>query len=155
MALTPGFEPRPHWWGQVLSKLHQNRICLSTPIRHVSGFTPVPRTGEYWQQSKHCKAHKICILLCLERTWEWGYHLEYSIHGKELGLILLHHRIKKYLDLASTQFWIDSVFKHFHSGEWIRKPDLPDTCGWKLYPERKSCWIKKYPDTSRALVAAP
>ena len=38
---------------------------------------------------------EICILLCLERTWERGCHCEYSIHGKELGLILLRHRIKK------------------------------------------------------------
>ena len=30
-----------------------------------------------------------------ERTWERGCHLEYSIHGKELGSILLRHRIKK------------------------------------------------------------
>ena len=31
----------------------------------------------------HRKARKIWILLCLERTWEQGCHLEYSIHGKE------------------------------------------------------------------------
>ena len=40
------------------------------------------------------KRGEIGILLCLERTWERGYHLEYSIHGKELGSILLRHRIK-------------------------------------------------------------
>ena len=27
--------------------------------------------------------------------WERGFHLEQSIHGKELGSILLRHRIKK------------------------------------------------------------
>ena len=31
-----------------------------------------------------------------ERTWERGCYLEYSIHGKELALILLRHRIKQY-----------------------------------------------------------
>ena len=30
-----------------------------------------------------------------ELGWERGCHCEYSIHGKELGLILLRHRIKK------------------------------------------------------------
>ena len=34
-------------------------------------------------------AREICILLYLERTWERGCHLEYSIHGKELGLIMM------------------------------------------------------------------
>ena len=30
-----------------------------------------------------------------ERTWKRGCHLEYRIHGKELGSILLLHRSKK------------------------------------------------------------
>ena len=30
-----------------------------------------------------------------ERTWERGCHLKYSIHGDELGLMLLSHTIKK------------------------------------------------------------
>ena len=67
------------------------------------------------------KARKICILLCHERTWERGCHLEYSIHAKELGPILLDHLIKKYPDLASTRFRIHSVFKNFHSKERIQK----------------------------------
>ena len=41
------------------------------------------------------KACEICILLCLERTWERGCFLEYSIHGKELGSFLLRRWIKK------------------------------------------------------------
>ena len=51
---------------------------------------------EYWQQNMRHKAREICILLCLESTWERGCHLEYRIHGKELGSILpsLSHRIK-------------------------------------------------------------
>ena len=28
------------------------------------------------------------------RIWERGCHLEYGIHGKELGSILLRHRMK-------------------------------------------------------------
>ena len=62
--------------------------------RHVSGFTLVPRLlWEYWQQS-------------MRR----GCHLEYSIHGNELGSTLLRYRINKYPDLASTWFGIHSVF---------------------------------------------
>ena len=64
-------------------------------------FTLVPRTPlgifatEYASQ-----AREICILLCLERTWERGCHLDCTIHGKELGSILLRHRIKEYPDLG-------------------------------------------------------
>ena len=125
----------------------QNFTKIEFACPHLSDTYPdslqypgLPR--EYWQQSAHCKVHKICILLCLERTWERGCHLEYSIYGKELGLILLHHRIKKYLDLAYTQFRTDGAFKHFHSGEWICMPDSPNTCGWKLYPKGKTCRFK-------------
>ena len=64
---------------------------------------------EYWQQSMRRKARKICILLCLESTRERGCHLEYSIHGKELGSILLRHRIKYYPHLTPTRFRIQSV----------------------------------------------
>ena len=64
---------------------------------------------EYWRQSMRRKALEICILLCLESTWERGCHLEYSIHGKELGSILLRHRIKYYPDLTPTRFRIQSV----------------------------------------------
>ena len=65
------------------------------------------------------KVREICILRCLERTCEQGCHLEYRIHGKELGSILLRHWIKKYLDLASTRFLFHSVFKN--SSERIKK----------------------------------
>ena len=67
------------------------------------------------------KSREICIMLCLKRTWERGCHLEHSIHGKELGSILLLHRIKKRTDLASTRFRIHSVLKKFHSGERIQE----------------------------------
>ena len=36
---------------------------------------------EYWQKNMRRKARKIYILLCLERTWERGSHLENSIYG--------------------------------------------------------------------------
>ena len=87
--------------------------------RHVSGFTLVPRLRwEYWQQS-------------MRR----GGHLEYSIHGKEPGSILLLHRINKYPGLVST---LESAFKTLQ----VRMLDSPDTCGRKAYPERKSCGLK-------------
>ena len=99
------------------------------------------------------KARKIYILPCLERTWEWGCHLEYSICGKELGSILLRRRIKEYLDLASTRFRIRSVLKDFRSGEQIqkklpiRKQDSTDTWGRKPHPKRLKLRIQKSPDT--------
>ena len=52
---------------------------------------------EYWQQS-------------MRR----GCHLEYSIHDKEVGSILLRHRIKISV-ISVTWFRIHSVFKNFHS----------------------------------------
>ena len=75
---------------------------------------------EYWQQSMRRSARGICTLLCLERTWERSWHLNYSIHGKELSSILLRHRITKYPDLASTRFRIHGVLKNFLSGERIQ-----------------------------------
>ena len=105
---------------------------------------------EYCQQSMCLKACKICILLCLERTWEWGCHLEYSIHSKELGSILLHHLIKKYWELAFIRLWIHSIFKNFHSGGQIKKvADSSDA--WLMWTEavsgKKNLLIQKYPDT--------
>ena len=94
------------------------------------------------------EALEIFILLCLERTWERSWHLNYSIHGKEVSSILLRHWITKYPDVASTRFRIHGVFKNFLSGERnqnvadFRMPDSPDTCRGKPYPERKSCGFK-------------
>ena len=52
------------------------------------------------------------------KTWEPGCHLKYSIHGKELGWILLRHRKKNiYPDLKLTRFRVHSVFKNSQSGE--------------------------------------
>ena len=64
-----------------------------------------------------------------------GGHLEYRIHGKELGSILLRHRISKYPGLVST---LESAFKTLQ----VRMLDSSDTCGRKAYPERKSCGLK-------------
>ena len=65
---------------------YSNWICPSTRTRHIS--------GNIGNRACVVKRGEIGILLWLERTWERGYHLEYSIHGKELGSILLRHRIK-------------------------------------------------------------
>ena len=88
-----------------------------------------------------CTAREISILLYLpvhrrvrERTWERGCHLEYSIYGKELGSTLLRHRMKHYLDLASSRFRIHSAFKKLR----IRLPDTSDTCGRKPYLEKEA-----------------
>ena len=55
------------------------------------------------------KACKICILLCLERTVERGCHLEYSIHSKELGSILL--------TIDSLYPELQSSYRQHHSTE--------------------------------------
>ena len=98
---------------------------------------------EYWQQSMRRKAREICTLLCLESTWERGCHLEYSIHGKELGSILL-----KSPDKIISGFSVHTIpdskrfIKNFHSRERIRMPDSPETCGRKPYPEIKIADLK-------------
>ena len=85
----------------------------------------------------------ICTLLCLESTWERGCHLEYSIHGKELGSILL-----KPPDEIISGFSVHTIpdsqrfIKNFHSRERIRMPDSPETCGRKPYPEIKIADLK-------------
>ena len=87
-----------------------------------------------------------------ERTWERGCYLKYSIHGKELGSILLCHWKKKYPDLASTRFQIHSVFKNFHSGVRIKKiADSSAGFSGYVWTERvsakKKLRIQKYRDT--------
>ena len=103
------------------------RICINIgfALPHVSDTYPDSLyypglLWEYWQQSMRLSARGICTLLCLERTWERSWHLNYSIHGKELSSILLRHRITKYPDLASTRFRIHGVFKNFLPGERIQ-----------------------------------
>ena len=60
---------------------------------------------------------------------------------------------KKYLDLASTRFWIH-VFKNVQSGEQIQK--LADSHAWftgyvltETESAKKKLRIQKYPDTCR------
>ena len=70
------------------------------------------------------RARKICILefASTSKRENGGTRLpRSSIHGKELGWILLSHRIKKIsgFNLTSTPFQIHSVIKNFHSGEQI------------------------------------
>ena len=72
------------------------------------------------------RARKICVLqfASTSKRENRGTRLpRSSIHGKELGSILLSHRIKKIsgFNLASTRFQIHSVIKNFHSGEQIKK----------------------------------
>ena len=65
-----------------------------------------------------------------------------AFHGKELGSILLRHRLKQISGFSVHT--IHSVLKNFHSGERIQKvTDSPDKCGRKKEEFR----IKQYPDT--------
>ena len=106
--------PRPH-----VSGVKSDLPVHTSPTRIRFHSSTQDSAGKNWQQSMRRKAREICILLCLERTWQRGCYLENSIHGKELGLILLRHRMKKHPDLTSV--------KTFLSGERIQK--CPDTCG--------------------------
>ena len=76
-----------------------------------------------------------------------GHHLERNIHGKELGSILLRHRIKISTLIVHTisDFTAYSKISTLERGLKklrIRMPDSPDTCGRKPYPERNSCRFK-------------
>ena len=120
-----------------------------THIRiHSSSQASSQSSGNIGNRACVVKREKFASGLFLEKTWERGCHIEYSIHGKELGSILSRHRTKRYPDLASTRFWIHSVLKYFHPVEriqklWIRMPDTSDTCGRKPYLEiRKCCGFK-------------
>ena len=108
-----------------ISMSRRIRINIGFALPHVSDRYPDSLyypglLWEYWQQSMRRSARGICTLLCLERTWERSWHLNYSIHGKELSSILLRHRITKYPDLTSTRFRIHGVLKKFLSGERIQ-----------------------------------
>ena len=109
------------------------RISIEFALQHVSDTYPdsLYYPGllcEYWQQSmrRNARAQKICVLqfASTSKRENRGTRLpRSSIHGKELGSILLSHRIKKIsgFNLTSTSFQIHSVIKNFHSGEQIKK----------------------------------
>ena len=140
-----------------ISMSRRIRINIGFALPHVSDTYPDSLyypglLWEYWQQSMRRTAREICNLLCLERTWERGWHLNYSIHGKELSSILLRHRITKYPDLASTRFRIHGVFKNFLSGERIKKvADLYSGFTGYVWTEavsgKNKLRIQKYLDT--------
>ena len=122
---------------------YSNRIGPSTRIRHVSGCTLVRPQDSFGNIGKRACVEKrakfaSCSALCHDSRFyrsnyakskvllpgNEGCHLkqnEYSIHGKELGWILLRYRIKKNLDLACTRFRIHSVLKNFYFGKRIQK----------------------------------
>ena len=97
------------------------------------------------------KAREICIMLCLERTWQRGCLLKKCNHGKELGSILTRHWIKKKnwlwrlhdfgvwgLIAYSKSSTTESEFTKLR----LRMPVSLDTCERKPYPKRKSCGFK-------------
>ena len=105
------------------------------------------RLWEYWQESMRRKEREICILLCLERTWERCFHLENIIHSKELDSALLRHRIKKKSGFSVHSIRIHSEFKHFPF--W--RGDSYAGCTGYVWTEavsgKKKLPIQKYPDT--------
>ena len=73
-----------------------------------------------------------------EITWERGCHLEYSIHGKELGSILLSHRIKKFwsrfsVHIYDSEFIADAKISTLNSGFKKFRILMPNTCMYTLF----------------------
>ena len=104
------FESAPFFLDSRIST--STHICIQIEFAHphVSDRCPdsLKYPGllcEYCQQSMHLKACEICILLCLKRTVE----LEYSIHSKELGSILL--------TINSLYRELQSSYRQHHSME--------------------------------------
>ena len=87
---------------------YSNRICPDTCIRIRHGFTLVPR--EYRQQSM-CR----------------GRHLEYSIHGKELGLLKSFFSKRTY----NIQGWTMQPLKTFK----------PFELTWPLRKQPSNSWM--------------
>ena len=75
---------------------------------------------------RNARAQNLPLTICIdEQEREPGNEVAIlsSIHGKELGTILLSHLIQKIsvFNLASVRFKIHSVIKNFLSGEQIKK----------------------------------
>lgn len=73
----------------------------------------------------------------------WGH----ASSAARLDPILMRHRTKKYPDSAVHDFGFlaytnISTLKSELKGLQICIPNLPDTCGRKAHPQRKSCWYK-------------
>ena len=93
------------------------------------------------------KGREICILLCLERAWERG--TVFTVKDWARSCYVTGQ--KKYPDLTSKRFRIHSVFKYFHSGEWIQKvADSHAGFTGHVWTEavsgKKKLRIQKYPD---------
>ena len=97
-----------------------NRACVVKRAKFASRIMAESAQNQSKMRRARLTSQRVRV-----RIWERGCHLEYGIHGKELGSILLRHRIKKYPDLASTRFRTHNVFKNFYSGERIQK--VPDS----------------------------
>ena len=123
-----------------IQKFTSPRICPSTRIRHVI------RIHSSTQDSSWNIGNRACVV---KRTKFASYS---AFYVKELGLILIRHRINKSADLASTRFRSHSVFKNFHSRERTHK--VADSYArftryvWtEAVSRKKRLRIKKYPDT--------
>ena len=87
---------------------YSNRICLTTRIRNVFGFTL--RTPKGNRDNKACAT---------KENWKF--------HGKELGSILLRHPDKKKIrgfsgSIAGSKVSaLEGVFKKFRIRQWIRR----------------------------------
>ena len=102
------------------------RIQIEFALPHVSDTYREPSSI---QDSSGNIGNRACVEVSILNT---------VFTGKELGSLLLRHRIKNYPDLASKRFRIYSGFKNL----CIRMPNSPNRCGLMPYPERKSCGFK-------------
>ena len=73
------------FWIQKFPRPHVSLFKSYSPVhRYPTGI----RIHTCTQNSFGKIGNGACISLFLERTWERGCHLEYSIHGKELGPVV-------------------------------------------------------------------
>ena len=108
---------------------YSNRICQSTRIRNVSGFTLVLRTPQGNKGNRACAMKPSAAIL----------RIDFTVRNWARSCYVI--RINKYPDLMYTRFRIHIGSKNIQKYPII--PDSPanspDTCGRKAYPERKSC----------------
>ena len=107
---------------------YSNRICPSTRIRNVSGFTLVLRTLQ------GNRGNRTCAMKPSAAVSAAILRIDFTVRNWARSCYVIP--IKKYPDLVSTRFRIHSGLKNIHSGDRIQKvadspENSPDTRGRK------------------------
>ena len=89
------------------------------------------------------------------KTWNWSLKKAITLRRAPSWIFTVH-----FPGLASTRFWIHSVFKNFLSREWIQKM-VDSYAGYSEYvwtaaeSGKKRLRIQKYPDTCELEIMIP